>query len=169
MEVRNLPNHIDHNTLYDIFRPYGPLSICKPITEDGSHRGKALVQFFNRYHSDSSVSDLVSFCTPIILFFVLNNLLSNRITKLLMAIQCKQGDFYFWNGVFLLYSPFLFNTSFLLNMSFSLNSQITVLMVNNATRYPVNLVSNQHAYSPMIFNFLETRTNHYLHQLLQLW
>ncbi|KAI7890624.1 uncharacterized protein EV154DRAFT_511030 [Mucor mucedo] len=85
LEVRNLPNHIDHNTLYDIFRPYGPLSICKPITEDGSHRGKALVQFFHRYHSDSSVSDLN-------------------------------------------------------NKTFDGNTiQITVLMVNNATRYPVNL------------------------------
>lgn len=60
LEVRNLPIHIDHNTLYDIFRPYGPLSICKPITEDGAHRGKALVQFFYKYDSDSSVSDLVS-------------------------------------------------------------------------------------------------------------
>lgn len=71
LEVRNLPNHIDHNTLYDIFRPYGPLSICKPITEDGSHRGKALVQFFYRYHSDSSVSDLVSFF-GLFAYFILN-------------------------------------------------------------------------------------------------
>ncbi|GAA5805551.1 hypothetical protein HPULCUR_011070 [Helicostylum pulchrum] len=58
LEIRNLPPHIDHNTLYDIFRPYGPLSICKPILEDGTHRGKALVQFFYKQDSDSSVSDL---------------------------------------------------------------------------------------------------------------
>lgn len=61
LEIRHLPTHIDHNTLYDIFRPYGPLSICKPITEDGAHRGKALIQFFYKEDSDNAVSNLVSF------------------------------------------------------------------------------------------------------------
>lgn len=59
LEVRNLPVHIDHNTLYDIFRPFGPLSICKPITEDGAHRGKALIQYFYKEDSDASFTELV--------------------------------------------------------------------------------------------------------------
>lgn len=60
LQVKNLPTQIDHNTLYDIFRPYGPLSICKPITEDGAHRGKALIQFFYKCDSESAMSDLVT-------------------------------------------------------------------------------------------------------------
>jgi hypothetical protein len=60
LEVRNLPSQVeDHNILYDIFRPYGPLSICKPITEDGAHRGKALLQYFYRCDSDNAIGDMV--------------------------------------------------------------------------------------------------------------
>lgn len=89
LEVKNLPNHIDHDTLYDLFRRFGPLSICKPITEDGAHRGKALVQFFYRYDSDVAIGDLVSLnsyqseISPHMLITV------TRTTSYLMEIQCK--------------------------------------------------------------------------------
>ncbi|GAN06588.1 conserved hypothetical protein [Mucor ambiguus] len=58
LEIRHLPTHMDHNSLYDIFRPFGPLSICKPITEDGTLKGKALVQFFYKEDSDVAVNSL---------------------------------------------------------------------------------------------------------------
>ncbi|KAI8972763.1 hypothetical protein BDB01DRAFT_809251 [Pilobolus umbonatus] len=58
LEVRHLPLHIDHNILYDEFRPYGPLSICKPITEDDTHKGKALIQYFYKEDSDNALNNL---------------------------------------------------------------------------------------------------------------
>lgn len=60
LEIRHLPTHMDHNSLYDIFRPFGPLSICKPIAENGTLKGKALVQFFYKEDSDVAVNGLVS-------------------------------------------------------------------------------------------------------------
>lgn len=94
LEVKNLPNRIDHDTLYDLFRRFGPLSICKPITEDGAHRGKALVQFFYRYDSDVAMGALVSrnSCQsktrPHLLITV------TRTTSYLMEIQCKSFLFF---------------------------------------------------------------------------
>ncbi|KAI8971826.1 hypothetical protein BDF20DRAFT_886710 [Mycotypha africana] len=63
-EISNLPLHIDHNSLYDIFRPYGPLSICKFLIEDTTatttgHEGKALVQYFFRDDSDRASIEMV--------------------------------------------------------------------------------------------------------------
>lgn len=55
LEVKHLPNNIDRNQLYDIFRPYGPLNICQPI---GS--GKAFVQYFTKESSDAANADLVT-------------------------------------------------------------------------------------------------------------
>ncbi|OBZ91501.1 Polyadenylate-binding protein 4 [Choanephora cucurbitarum] len=58
LEVRNLPSRIDHNALYDIFRPYGPLNICKTIPEEGTQNTKALIQYFSQEDSDNAVSKL---------------------------------------------------------------------------------------------------------------
>ncbi|KAI8890435.1 hypothetical protein K501DRAFT_206351 [Backusella circina FSU 941] len=58
LEVNHLPPHIDHNTLYDIFHPFGPLNLCKSIAEHGAHRGKALIQFFNLEDSEIAQKDL---------------------------------------------------------------------------------------------------------------
>lgn len=63
LEVNHLPPHIDHNTLYDIFHPFGPLSLCKSIAEHGAHRGKALIQFFNLEDSENAQRDLVNIAT----------------------------------------------------------------------------------------------------------
>ncbi|KAG0187518.1 hypothetical protein DFQ28_006251 [Apophysomyces sp. BC1034] len=51
LHVKNLPLHMDNNALYDLFRSYGPLNLCKTIVEGASFRGTAFIRYF--YHEDS--------------------------------------------------------------------------------------------------------------------
>lgn len=59
LEVKNLPVSMDHNQLYDLFRPYGPLSVCQTIVESGAIRGGAFIQYFFNENSDTALNDLV--------------------------------------------------------------------------------------------------------------
>ncbi|KAI9490006.1 hypothetical protein BDB00DRAFT_790624 [Zychaea mexicana] len=54
LHVKNLPLKIDNNALYDLFRPFGPLSLCKPIVEGRTFRGTAFVQYFFQTDSDQA-------------------------------------------------------------------------------------------------------------------
>ncbi|KAI9031534.1 hypothetical protein CLU79DRAFT_715207 [Phycomyces nitens] len=54
LEVKGLPSNIDDDGLYEIFRPYGPLSVCKPIVENNTFRGTALIQYFLGDDSDNA-------------------------------------------------------------------------------------------------------------------
>lgn len=44
-----------------MFRPFGPLSLCKPIVEGKGFRGTAFVQYFYQEDSDMAQSNLVSY------------------------------------------------------------------------------------------------------------
>ncbi|KAI8141654.1 hypothetical protein BJV82DRAFT_618597 [Fennellomyces sp. T-0311] len=55
LHVKNLPLKIDNNALYDLFRPFGPLSLCKPIVEGKTFRGTAFVQYFFQGDSDEAL------------------------------------------------------------------------------------------------------------------
>ncbi|KAF7722569.1 hypothetical protein EC973_002959 [Apophysomyces ossiformis] len=58
LHVRNLPLHMDNNALYDLFRPFGPLSLCKTIVEGGSFRGTALICYFYLEDSEEAQKNL---------------------------------------------------------------------------------------------------------------
>lgn len=60
LEINNLPEHYDDNQLYDLFRPFGPLNLCKCILLDGAFRGTAFIQYFYPSSSDEAVSTLVT-------------------------------------------------------------------------------------------------------------
>ncbi|KAL0080884.1 hypothetical protein J3Q64DRAFT_1200199 [Phycomyces blakesleeanus] len=51
LQVKGLPNNIDDDGLYELFRPFGPLSVCKPIVENNIFRGAALIEYF--FHESS--------------------------------------------------------------------------------------------------------------------
>ena len=59
LEINGLPEYFDDNKLYDVFRPYGPLNLCKCVLKDGAFRGTAFIQFFNSYSSNEAVAQLV--------------------------------------------------------------------------------------------------------------
>ncbi|KAG1587754.1 hypothetical protein G6F48_005735 [Rhizopus delemar] len=48
LQVRNLPDDIDHHQLYDVCRPFGVLAMCKVIKQ-----GMGLVQYVTRQDSDA--------------------------------------------------------------------------------------------------------------------
>ncbi|GAN00603.1 polyadenylate-binding protein 1 [Mucor ambiguus] len=58
LEINGLPEHFDDNKLYDVFRPFGPLNLCKCVMKDGAFRGTAFVQFFNAYSSNEAVAQM---------------------------------------------------------------------------------------------------------------
>lgn len=59
LEINGLPEHFDDNKLYDVFRPFGPLNLCKCVMKDGAFRGTAFIQFFSPYSSDEAEASLV--------------------------------------------------------------------------------------------------------------
>ncbi|KAI7869384.1 hypothetical protein BDF14DRAFT_1741911 [Spinellus fusiger] len=47
LQIKNLPSHTSNQLLYDLFRPYGPMSICKILVEQGyEFKGTALILYF---------------------------------------------------------------------------------------------------------------------------
>ncbi|KAI8377560.1 uncharacterized protein BYT42DRAFT_546237 [Radiomyces spectabilis] len=54
LQIKNLPLHIDDNNLYDIFRPYGALNLCKSIMEGSTFQGTAFIQFFSQEDADKA-------------------------------------------------------------------------------------------------------------------
>ncbi|KAG1491183.1 hypothetical protein G6F45_013301 [Rhizopus arrhizus] len=58
LEIRNLPQSIDHHQLFELCRPFGSLHICKVIKEEGNIKKRALVQYFRKQDSDSSQLNL---------------------------------------------------------------------------------------------------------------
>lgn len=55
LQVRNLPDYIDHHQLYDVCRPFGVLAMCKVIKQ-----GMGLVQYVTRQDSDACQYNLVT-------------------------------------------------------------------------------------------------------------
>ncbi|KAI8066288.1 uncharacterized protein B0P05DRAFT_553712 [Gilbertella persicaria] len=58
LEINGLPDYFDDNKLYDVFRPFGPLDLCKCVMKDGAFRGTAFIQFFNQHNSDDAETHL---------------------------------------------------------------------------------------------------------------
>ncbi|KAL9547423.1 hypothetical protein MBANPS3_006173 [Mucor bainieri] len=58
LEINGLPEHFDDNKLYDVFRPFGPLNLCKCVMGESAFRGTAFVQFFNAYSSNEAVAQM---------------------------------------------------------------------------------------------------------------
>lgn len=57
LHVKNLPGYTTNSMLYDLFRPFGPMSLCKIIVEQGStFKGTALVQYFRSEDADKAVT-----------------------------------------------------------------------------------------------------------------
>ncbi|KAJ8659046.1 hypothetical protein O0I10_005084 [Lichtheimia ornata] len=54
LEVSNLPLSIDNDGLYDLFRGFGPLSLCKLIVNGKSFQGAAFVQYFSQDDSNEA-------------------------------------------------------------------------------------------------------------------
>ncbi|KAI8363884.1 hypothetical protein BD560DRAFT_403764 [Blakeslea trispora] len=58
LKVNGLPDYFDDNKLYDVFRSFGPLNLCKCVMKDGAFRGTAFVQFFFPHNSDDAEAQL---------------------------------------------------------------------------------------------------------------
>ncbi|KAI9470517.1 MAG: hypothetical protein EXX96DRAFT_584615 [Benjaminiella poitrasii] len=58
LEVRQLPHHLDHNTLYDIFYPFGSLNLCKIISTSPEDNKRALIQYFFKQDSDKAIQEM---------------------------------------------------------------------------------------------------------------
>ncbi|CAO3689073.1 unnamed protein product [Rhizopus stolonifer] len=58
LEVNGLPEYFDDNKLYDIFRPFGPLYLCKCVMIDGLFKGNGFIQFFRQNNSDEAQNNL---------------------------------------------------------------------------------------------------------------
>ncbi|KAJ1985370.1 hypothetical protein H4R34_000024 [Dimargaris verticillata] len=57
--VRHLPRSADNPSLFDLFRPLGPLFACKiSVTDGGASRGFAIVQYVDPVHSDQAITQL---------------------------------------------------------------------------------------------------------------
>lgn len=59
LEINGLPEYFDDNKLYDIFRPFGPLNLCKCVKKGSSFKGTAFIQFFNNFSSEEAERNLV--------------------------------------------------------------------------------------------------------------
>lgn len=61
LQIKNLPNNINNNALYELFRPFGPMILCKVLVEqDSTFKGSALVQYFNPENAQHAESIMVS-------------------------------------------------------------------------------------------------------------
>lgn len=59
LEINGLPEYFDDNKLYDIFRPFGPLNLCKCVKKGSSFKGTAFIQFFENFSSEEAERNLV--------------------------------------------------------------------------------------------------------------
>jgi len=56
LQAKHLPLHTNNNSLYDLFRPYGPIQLCKTVAENGSaFEGTALIHYFRQLDADSAL------------------------------------------------------------------------------------------------------------------
>lgn len=62
LQVNGLPEYYDDNKLYDTFRPFGPLDLCKCVMDDdGLYKGTAYIRYFYQHNSDNAQKRLVIF------------------------------------------------------------------------------------------------------------
>jgi len=59
LQVKQLPAQIDNNYLYNLFRPFGPMALCKIVVEtDGLSKGRAYVQYFWQEDADEALEQM---------------------------------------------------------------------------------------------------------------
>ncbi|OZJ05866.1 hypothetical protein BZG36_00932 [Bifiguratus adelaidae] len=58
LSVSELPSIVDNTHLHELFRPFGPLYMCRTLLEGGKFRGNALVQFFDDQHARSAQEEM---------------------------------------------------------------------------------------------------------------
>ncbi|KAI7874250.1 RNA-binding domain-containing protein [Lichtheimia hyalospora FSU 10163] len=58
LSIYNLPLHINNHLLYDVFRPFGPMALCKIIMDQGQFKGTALVQYFRSTDADAAGAEM---------------------------------------------------------------------------------------------------------------
>ncbi|KAI9032663.1 hypothetical protein CLU79DRAFT_727352 [Phycomyces nitens] len=67
--VRNLPPQTNNRSLYDMFRPFGPMNICKVLVEQGHEfKGTALILYFkseDAVHAEQTMSNTTIFGSTI--------------------------------------------------------------------------------------------------------
>ncbi|CAO3588226.1 unnamed protein product [Absidia cylindrospora] len=55
-QISHLPLSMSNECLYNLFRPFGPIRVCKVIVEkDSSSDGTALLQYFNQEHAENAM------------------------------------------------------------------------------------------------------------------
>lgn len=60
LHIKNLPGHTNNKLLYELFRPFGPMILCKILVEHAStFKGTALVQYFNPQDAQDAESMMV--------------------------------------------------------------------------------------------------------------
>lgn len=61
LHIKNLPSQTTNNTLYDLFRPFGPMNLCKIIIEPGTtvNKGTALIQYFHLSSAEDAEAAMV--------------------------------------------------------------------------------------------------------------
>lgn len=58
LSISNLPLNTNNHLLYDIFRPFGPMALCKIIMDQGQFKGTALVQYFRSADADAASAEM---------------------------------------------------------------------------------------------------------------
>ena len=95
LNIKNLPIHINNKSLYDLFRPFGPMILCKILVEQGStFKGTALVQYFHSEDAKVAESSMVMllFIFMLYLYFYINPFYSFclfRIISPCRIISCR--------------------------------------------------------------------------------
>lgn len=71
LQIKNLPNSINNNTLYELFRPFGPMVLCKVLVEqDSTFKGSALIQYFNPENAQLAESIMVFLFYPLYTYYL---------------------------------------------------------------------------------------------------
>lgn len=62
LKVTRLPQYVNNSTVYNLFRRYGPLALCKLVLEqdESVFLGTALVQYFYHEDSETAIQEMVS-------------------------------------------------------------------------------------------------------------
>ncbi|SAM07913.1 hypothetical protein [Absidia glauca] len=84
-QINHLPSSITNEGLYSIFRPFGPIRLCKIIMEkDASFNGTALLQYFDQRHAEGAKNIMDGKCLEggkgkhISIFSLVSNKLSHQ-------------------------------------------------------------------------------------------
>ncbi|ORX57517.1 hypothetical protein DM01DRAFT_1334128 [Hesseltinella vesiculosa] len=60
LQIHHLPHYVENSMVYQLFRPFGPLALCKLLLEpdDSSFHGAALVQYFYQQDTMAAMEEM---------------------------------------------------------------------------------------------------------------